>query len=361
MRNLFGAFERFITAMLGDLTPTGKMWARVGVVTLIVAAAMSFDFGYAVSLKHACYLALLSFAAAFGPEVAHKLYEEGRYGFCAFVALCASGLLVIEFGSHQSYTAGIRGSNLGEARTQNVRYDGAQERVEEAKTSLKFWTERLTALEAQNAWVTTVNAEALRSQLASAELAIKQEEARGGCKAKCLARTKERDELLSKIALAEEKGTLVKQIEGARKVIAGARDTADKTERKESAVQHANDSLARLVAFFGQGSTKPSEHIMHGAEMSANLAMALAGTGLPAFCLLVAGLYRKPRRHDDDTTIPTPAPMSLPAFPETPQPTRTISTRDPQPQVIHTREVIPSAALRRWSVRDEVRSLLRAV
>ena len=123
---------------------------------------------------------------------------------------------------------------------------------------------------------------------------------------------------------------------------------------------HQNEFLAKAVALVGFGSLTPSNEIKATAEQSANLAMAIAGTGLPAFCFFVAGLYRRPGRHDDETTISTPAPMSLPAIPETPQPTRTISTRDPQPQVIHTREVIPSAALRRWSVRDEVSRLLKA-
>jgi len=58
-----------------------------------------------------------------------------------------------------------------------------------------MWEKRLAELEGANAgWITTVTADALRAQLASAELAISQEAARGGCKAKCLARTQERDQ-----------------------------------------------------------------------------------------------------------------------------------------------------------------------
>jgi len=74
MKKAFGAFERFIHAMLGNLNPTGRMWAHIGVIVLIVAAAMSWGFGAEVSWKHAAFLACLTFVAAFGPEAAHRAW-----------------------------------------------------------------------------------------------------------------------------------------------------------------------------------------------------------------------------------------------------------------------------------------------
>ncbi len=317
MKRAFGAFERSITAMMGDLSATGRVWARIGMVVLIVAAAMSWGFGAEVSWKHAAFLACLTFVAAFGPEAAHRAWTEGKTGSAIAIAIVCAPLLAIEFYSHAGYTAGLRGHNIETTAVQNVRYDQRQDEVKEGRASLILWEKRLAELEAANAWSATVTAEALRAQLASANLAIEQEAARGGCKAKCLARTKDRDDLAARIAIAEEKSELTKKIEATKKVLAGAREKAIATEHKSSPVVHQNEFLAKAVALVGFGSLTPSNEIKATAEQSANLAMAIAGTGLPAFCFFVAGLYRRPGRPDDDTTIPTPAPMSLPSGPPT--------------------------------------------
>lgn len=323
MRAIARSFENFITAMFGNLTPTGKMWARVGVVVLVVAAAMSWSFGAEVSWKHGAFLAALSFVAAFGPEAAYKAWQEGKFGSAIAIALFCAPLLGIEFYSHAGYTAGLRGHNIETTAVQNVKYDARQDEVKEGKASLALWEKRLADLEAQNAWSASVTAEALRAQLASANLAIEQEAARGGCKAKCLARTKERDDLAAKIAIAEEKSDLTKRIEATKAVLSKARDVAAVTEHKSSPVVHQNQFLAKAVTLVGFGSLEPTPHITAAAEQSANLAMAIAGTGLPAFCLFIAGLYRKPE--DDNHEADAPA-----------QTTTIVKQTPPRPAILKT-------------------------
>lgn len=301
MKAITSRFEGFISAMLGDLSATGRIWARVGVVVLVVAAAMSWDFGSSVSLKHAAFLAALTFVAAFGPEAAYKAWEERKKGSAIAIALICAPLLLIEFYSHAGYTAGLRGTNVETAHVQNTKFDSRQDEIKEGRASLAMWEKRLAELEAQNAWVATVTADALRAQLASANLAIEQETARGGCKAKCLARTKERDDLMSRIALAEEKSTLTKNIEATKRVLADARDKAAVTEHKSSSVVHQNQFLAKAVALIGYQSLEPSKTMETATEQSASIMMAIAGTGLPAFCLFIAGLYR--RKEDEQMSI----------------------------------------------------------
>jgi hypothetical protein len=302
--------DSFMHAMFGDLAPTGRAWARVGIIVLGVAALMSYDFGASVSWKHGAFLALLSFVAAFGPEAAHKAWEEGRKGVATTIAILCVPLLAIEFYSHAGYTAGLRGNDIATAKVANVKYDNATDAVKEDKANLTMWTERLAKLEAENAWVVTVTADALRAKLESANLAIEQEAKRGGCKSKCLARTKERDDLMSKIALAEEKGNLTRQIEATKKVLADARTKADTTEFKSSAVVHQNEFLAKAVALVGYGELAPSATIEETAQQSANLMMALAGTGLPAFALFIAGLYRRKEQSEDAYQRPTARAMT---------------------------------------------------
>ena len=290
--------------MFDDLDSFGRFWLALGLSSLAAAAAMSFDFGWGVSLKHALFLAILSAVAAFGPMAAEMLWSRGRKGVSIATALVCIPLLAIEFYSHAGYTAGLRGSNIETATVQNAKWTNSQDAVSEDKTNLAMWTKRLADLEAQNAWVATVTADALRARLASANLAIEQEAARGGCKAKCLERTRERDDLMSKIALAEEKSELTKKIEATKRVLASARDTAANTEHKSSAVAHQNESLKKWVALAINAGAPVSAVQAEAAEQSANLAMAIAGTGLPAFALFMAGLFRTERRRDNAPRAP---------------------------------------------------------
>ena len=290
--------KAIVREMFGELSLWGKFWLTIGLGTLAAAAAMSWDFGSSVSFKHALFLALLSIVTAFAPEAAYRQGKLGAKGPAIAIAIICAPMFIIEFYSHAGFTAGLRGHNITDAKVANVKYAGAQEAVTEDKTNLEMWRKRLTALESEHAWSASVTAEALRAQLASANLAIEQEAKRGGCGPKCLARTKERDDLATKIALAEEKADLTKKIEATKAVLAKARDKADVTEYKHSSVDHQNQFLAKAVALIGSGSLEPSDLTSEAAQQSVNLAMAIAGTGLPAFALFIAGLYRRP---EDET------------------------------------------------------------
>ena len=286
--------------MFDSLDPFGRFWLLLGLGSLAAAAAMSFDFGWGVSAKHAIFLAILTAVAAFGPMAAEMLWSKGRRGVAIATAIVCVPLLAIEFYSHAGYTAGLRGSNIETAKVQNTKWAGAQDTVSEDKTNLAMWEKRLAALEAENAWAVSITAEALRAQLANANLAIDLEAKRGGCKAKCLERTKERDDLATKIAIAEEKSDLTKKIEATKKVLTSARDKAASVEFKSSSVDHQNKFLTRVVALVANGSTTASDLQEASAEQSVNLAMAIAGTGLPAFALFMAGLFR---RDEDDIKL----------------------------------------------------------
>lgn len=285
--------RKIIREMFGELSLWGKFWLTIGLGTLAAAAAMSWDFGSSVSFKHALFLALLSIVTAFAPEAAYRQWKLGAKGPAIAIAIICAPMFIIEFYSHAGFTAGLRGHNITDAKVANVKYAGAQEAVSEDKTNLEMWRKRLTALETEHAWAASVTAEALRAQLANANLAIDLESKRGGCKSKCLARTKERDDIATKIALAEEKADLTKKIEATKAVLAKARDKADVTEYKHSSVDHQNQFLAKAVALISAGSLEPSELTSEAAQQSVNLAMAIAGTGLPAFALFIAGLYRR--------------------------------------------------------------------
>lgn len=292
---------KLVLDMFSDLDAFGRFWFGVGIIALLAAAAMSFDFGWGVSVKHAIFLAVLTVVAAFGPMAAEMLWGKGRKGPAIATALVCVPLLGIEFYSHAGYTAGLRGANIEGASVQNARYEGAQEAVTEDSANVKLWRGQLSSLLAANAWAGTVKADGLRAQLASADEAIRQEERRGGCGPKCLGLMEKKAALEKQIATVEQASDLTKRIEATQRVLDKKREAAMTTAHVSSAVVHQNESLAKWVALVANGDVKASDLQKAASQESANLAMAIAGTGLPAFALFLAGLFRLSRRDDDDT------------------------------------------------------------
>lgn len=307
-----------LRSLFNSFTPFGKFWLALGLAALVAAAWMSFSVGWKMTAAHAVFLAILSFVTAFIPDAAYRAWEERKRGVAIALSLLAAPLFVIEFGQHAAYTAGIRGNDLAITKVQNIKYDDGRADVEEAKKTLAIFEKRLVDLQAANAWAPTVTADALRAKLASLNLAIEQEAARGGCKAKCLARTQERDDTASRIAVLERVDETTQKIEATKKVIASAREKSSHIEHKSSQTEHMNAFLSKAAAFVGKGELKPDAYVEEGTQLSANLAMALAGTGLPAMALFVAGLYRRPEDEEPitiGTLKPAPAEVSF-SFPE---------------------------------------------
>ena len=294
--------RKMFAGLFDEMDAFGKLWLVLGLGSLAAAAAMSFDFGWQVSTKHAAFLAILTVVAAFGPMAAEMLWGKGRKGPSIACALICVPLLGIEFYSHAGYTAGLRGHNIETASVQNTRFDAANDAVTDDKANVALWRKQLAALLEQNAWAGTVKADGLRASLNAAQKAIDLESARGGCKTKCLAEMEKKADLERRITVVEQATDLTTRIEATQRILDGKREVAAKTEHKSSAVAHQNDSLKKWVALVANGNTVATDLQAVSAEQSANFAMAVAGTGLPAFALFMAGLFRTGGRK------PSPSP-----------------------------------------------------
>lgn len=299
-----------LKAMFGSLSPWGRFWLYLGLASLAAAAGMSFAVGWKMTALHAVFLACLSFVTAFLPDAAYRAWNDGKRGVAMTLTLLAVPLFAVEFGQHAAYTAGIRGHDLATTRVQNVKYDDGRQNVDEARKTLALFEKRLADLQGENRWSTSVTADALRAKLQSLNLAIELEAKRGGCKARCLERTRERDEAASRIAVLERVDDMTAKIEATKKVIAEARAKSATVEHKSSQTEHMNQFLSKAVALIGQGQIKPDEFTEEGTQLSANLGLALAGTGLPALALFIAGLYR--RQEDEEPAPIVSAPTPLP-------------------------------------------------
>lgn len=288
----------FISDLFNELDAFGRFWLALGLVVLVVAARMSWKFGLEVSLEHAAFLACLTVVAAFGPMAAEIVYGMGRKGVAFAVAILCVPLLGIEFFTHAGYTAGLRGSNIETASVQNARYDGAQEAAKEDKANLEMWKAQLAKLMEQDAWTATVKADALRDELATLKERMAAEEK--GARGRKAGRGKEFENLQNqanalsvKIAKVEQREDLTKRIEATQRILDGKRTVAATTEHKSSAVDHQNKFLIKSLAMVANGNLTASELQAAGAEQGVNLAMAFAGTGLPAFCLFMCVLFRR--------------------------------------------------------------------
>lgn len=278
---------------------TGKVVLALALVGLVSSAAMAFFFGIEISLMHGVFLVVVSIGFAIGPHLAHKVWCKGfKYGAVA-IGICCLPLGTIEFYSHNGYTAGLRGVNIGDAKVQQAKYTGSHEAVGEDKEAMTREQKALAQLKLANPWAETTTAESLRAHLPALEEKLRQEERRGGCGPKCLAIKQEKAGVEGRIAIAEERNGIAIRIADLEKRLAGRREKADATEFKYSAAEQQATSIAKLVSMVTAGSLKPSALQEEAVEQSANLGMAIAAMVQPALFFFIAGFFLIPSRREE--------------------------------------------------------------
>lgn len=336
-----------IKTMFGELTPWGKFWLYLGLVSLAAAAGMSFAVGWKMTALHAMFLACLSFVTAFLPEAAYRAWNDGKRGVALALCIVAAPLFLIEFGQHAAYTAGVRGVDIVTAKVQNAKYDDNRDSVASAQTNLALARKRLDELQTANGWAASADATAMRALLKEKQDAADREAARVRCGPKCEALKAEVMALTEKISVLERRKSYEEQIAGTLKWLETAKVKAAGTEHATSQAEMMNSFLSETVALLGYGSLKPTDSIEKATQTSANFALALAGTGLPALALFIAGLYRRRSMIDDMDTF---------------GPAETAKTWEPKPSVPST-QLVPKDNVtivnlpEDSSLRDMLRSL----
>lgn len=240
---------------------------KLGAGFTIIAALMSASAGYAfggdsmfAGVLLAALLGGLTVATALMLNFIDLAWTAGQRGVAAVLSAVALCMGIAEYGSHVAFGTSHRTANIEQASIQTARYVDTRDQVEEGKASLEMWTARLKKLEGENAWATTVNAEALRNQEAA-------ESRRGGCGPRCL-------EIRARIAIVEETGTLRKQIEATRAVLDQHRAKAEKTDKGDSIA--LNQSALYATAFTGQ--LTPTASAVAWANIGVGAYLALIST-----------------------------------------------------------------------------------
>lgn len=309
-------------APVTDARQVQRIFIGIGVVALAASIYMAWQFGASISRAHG--VALVTACVAAGLIFpARRLLNPGATGSAV---LLTAGLffVALEFMSHLGYTFGMRERQQVEASAQTNVHTVAFRQVDSEQTNLALWRDQLAKLQAENAWAATVNPDGLKAQLASAQKAIDLEAARGGCKAVCLARMKEKAALEERIAIAERASDLSRRIEATQRILDGKVNTASATKIGHSTVKAQQDSFAQLLLL---ASGTDAEQALQPGAVAKDLAdkligflMAVGATALPSIAFYI-GFFGLPV--SAPMPIPAPAPMppvALVAAPSPPAP-----------------------------------------
>lgn len=335
---------------MDTLSPFRRYFRYAALACSVFSAVLTFYFGlnqnphWVLAFAVAGFLVACSLASDYIALFVVDAWRQRNWGMLGTFTLGMFVVFSLNLMSNLGSVGWQRDSVAAAAKVQNTRYDDMRDQVTEGKASLEMWKTRLAKLEAENAWATTVTADALRAQLANANLAIELEAKRGGCKSECLKRTKERDDIASRVAIAEETKSLRKQIEATKAVLAKHREKAESTE----VIVAAPVSQVSYFASMATVSLEPTDFAKQWTDrgMASWLAIGLC------FAPILFGLigWKTEGKSDDDTPPSAKAPVTH----YKPSPVGVPS----EPITIHTVETIKDATLRRWALSDEVKAML---
>lgn len=289
-------------------TSIGKFWLTLGIAALVVDAAISYQYGVTLTRLHGFGFALVAIFFALLPDAAYSEIEHRRIGSgIAMAALCVP-LGMVAFYSHLGYGAGVRLGDMQQTGVHNAKFEDTRESLKSDRTNIDLWRKQLAELLEQNAWAASVKADALRSQVETADKAIELETKRGGCKSKCEAKMRERDAINERIGKIEQVEDLNKRIEATQRIIDGKTKEANAATYESSSVVNQNNVAAQLfLAFTGAA---PESAINPDNVTASFTNIVIAGGGSLAFMIMapvgffLAGRFR--RREDDIQTAKAP-------------------------------------------------------
>jgi len=279
-----------------------------GCIGLVTSAAMTGRFGWETSITHAIGFVCVTVLAAIIYPAVSGLRARGFRKMAVTMSVAAPFFLALELFGDLGYTIGMRDKTIKGATHQTVSYDDIGVTIASQEQLEKSYTERLENLTTANKWLGTVNADGLKSKLASHNLAIEQEAARGGCKGKCLELTRARDELAARIAVAEEASKIPAILAVTKKKLEELRAQRAAAPVGHSAAKSQTDFVAKIfLATSGAGvkaTLNPDDYTLSFTEIFIGLFIAIGVMMLPTTCFAIAFAddEKQPARY----TIATP-------------------------------------------------------
>lgn len=266
----------------------GRAALFVGIAGTIASCFMTGKFGWATSWVHALSFVTITIMAAIMFPFRAWLQKTGRRSAArTFTALACIALLGELFGD-LGYTIGKREAVNKVAIHQTTGYADIGVTITETAQQEAMYVARLKSLTEANQWTGSVSADGLKAQLASANLAIEQEAARGGCKGKCLDLTKRRDDLATRISIAEEVSKLPGMIDATKAKLEKLRSQRAASPVGHSDAQSQTGFVSKLfLATTGAGTAAltPDEMTTQFVEIFIGLFIAALVCGIPTTAL----------------------------------------------------------------------------
>jgi hypothetical protein len=246
---------KWIKARLASYTPEGRKWLVIGVCTLIADIVVSFLGGKEVTFWHGVGFAAVALAFAYLPDAAYEEFESGRYVAGGVVALLCVPIGLQALQNHVTYSAGVRYGDIKLTSFHNVKLDNATDSLKSEHANIGMWRDQLKDLKARNAtilernkgWAVTTNPEAMKEAKEAIEKAIANETARGGCKQKCEALMRQRNDLNAAIEGIKRENDLTSQIDATQRVIDSKSAAVATTGRKVSIVENVANINAQIT------------------------------------------------------------------------------------------------------------------
>jgi hypothetical protein len=317
-----------------EYTPRGKFLLSLGIAALIVDAAISYKYGITLTWLHGVGFALVAVFFALIPDQAYLEFEAKRFGSGIAMTILCVPLGTVAYYSHLGYGAGVRVGSMQQASVHNTKFEDTRASLESDRKNLDMWRDHLAKLQADNPWVAAVSADGLKAQVAAHTKAIELEEARGGCKSKCLARMKEKGALEDRIAIAEQSNTLTKQIEATQRIVDTKTAEAKAATFESSPVVNQTDVAAQL--FLAVSGSDAKDAIKPDLVTTTFTNIFVTGGGSLAFMIMAplgffaAGRYRRKSTEDDE---PVAAPVARAPAPAITKPRSYASLLDISPEL----------------------------
>jgi hypothetical protein len=312
-----------MTADTKSLRTIQTIFIALGVAGTLASCYMTWRFGSSISTVHGIGLVLVTIFAAF-VFPAKKMLEDSGASKATVRSLAVVGAFAIclEFIGDLGYTFGMRDKQIVESGAQQVTWKSAQASVAETKSQLEAEKKALEKMKAAYEWAGTVSASAERTKLAILQKEIDLEAARGGCKAKCAARMKEKQETEEKIAYAEDMNGVKARIVKLDADLKALETKAAATGVGHSTVAAQTNALAKgfkLVATGGSAEAlSPDTVELTIADMVIGLMMAVGACVLPTYAFQIGFFGFKPdaQAHDQHATASVPSvPRATPLAP----------------------------------------------
>jgi hypothetical protein len=287
-----------------------KIFRGIGLTLTIACGLFTGMFGYGINKN--IFIGAIVIAALLAADLGNayvwpyvvRLLGKRRWGEAAFAGSIAAVSTVVCIMTAFGSISHVFTENVAEANVQNVKLEDVGVTIAKEEDNERIYLNRIKSLSENNSgWVTSVTADALRARLPALELAIKNEEARGGCKRECERKTKERDEINSRIAVLETMARDEQMLKATREALSKLRDKRAHTERGESIAKSQNNSLAGFLTMSLEPTDKAEKWTGRGVAWMITLFLVFGALGFNALG------YAK----DDDGEPATPG--SAPAKP----------------------------------------------